>query len=88
MRENKKLWLAPIVITLVLVGVLLLLANLAVYGWRQGWLERGRAVSNVPRVGSIAWWGTSRGGGYGHVAIVVAVAIPIAVTVAVSMTTA
>lgn len=27
MRENKKLWLAPIVITLVLVGVLLVLAK-------------------------------------------------------------
>ena len=27
MRENKKLWLAPIVITLVLVGVLLVLAE-------------------------------------------------------------
>lgn len=42
-------------------------------GWRQGWLQRGRQVSNVPRVGSIAWWGSSRGGGYGHVAIVLAV---------------
>ena len=27
MRENKKLWLAPIVITLVLVGALLVLAK-------------------------------------------------------------
>ena len=27
MRENKKLWLAPIVITLVLVGILLVLAK-------------------------------------------------------------
>ncbi len=27
MRENKKLWLAPIIITLVLVGVLLVLAK-------------------------------------------------------------
>ena len=27
MRENKKFWLAPIVITLVLVGVLLVLAK-------------------------------------------------------------
>lgn len=42
-------------------------------GWRQGWLERGRTVSSVPQVGSIAWWGTSRGGGYGHVGIVIGV---------------
>lgn len=42
-------------------------------GWRQGWIERGRTVSNVPRVGSIAWWGTSRGGGYGHVGMVIGV---------------
>jgi Family of unknown function (DUF5989) len=27
MRENKKLWLAPIVITLILVGVMLVLAK-------------------------------------------------------------
>ncbi len=42
-------------------------------GWRQGWIDRGRPVSNVPQIGSIAWWGTSRGGGYGHVGIVVGI---------------
>ncbi|GAB3713946.1 hypothetical protein GCM10028815_30770 [Mariniluteicoccus flavus] len=42
-------------------------------GWRQGWIQRGRVVSNVPKVGSVAWWGASRGSGYGHVAIVIAV---------------
>ncbi|WP_141211177.1 CHAP domain-containing protein, partial [Enemella dayhoffiae] len=41
--------------------------------WRDGWVQRGRPVSNVPKVGAIAWWGTSRGGGYGHVGIVVGV---------------
>ncbi|WP_460744109.1 CHAP domain-containing protein, partial [Mariniluteicoccus endophyticus] len=42
-------------------------------GWRQGWLQRGRAVGSQPRVGAIAWWGASRGGGYGHVGIVIGV---------------
>lgn len=39
-------------------------------GWKQGWIERGRAVGTTPRVGAVAWW--SRGS-YGHVAYVVAV---------------
>ena len=43
------------------------------YAWRQGWIDAGRSVGTTPRVGAIAWWGTSRGGGYGHVAVVVAV---------------
>jgi surface antigen len=43
------------------------------YKWRQGWLDRGRAVGTTPRVGAIAWWGTSRGSGFGHVAVVIGV---------------
>ncbi|MCU1591769.1 MAG: Peptidase propeptide, partial [Frankiales bacterium] len=42
-------------------------------GWRQGWIDRGRAVGSTPRVGSVAWWGSSTGGGFGHVALVTAV---------------
>jgi hypothetical protein len=40
--------------------------------WRQGWLDRGRTVSTTPVVGSVAWWGTSKGK-LGHVAYVKAV---------------
>ncbi len=43
------------------------------YAWKQGWIDRGRSWGTTARVGSIAWWGTSRGGGFGHVAVVTAV---------------
>jgi hypothetical protein len=43
------------------------------YAWRQGWIESGRAVGTTPRVGAIAWWGKSRGSGFGHVAVVIGV---------------
>lgn len=38
-----------------------------------GAINSGYAVDSTPKVGSVAWWGTSRGGGLGHVAIVSAV---------------
>ncbi|CRK59332.1 Choline binding protein D [Alloactinosynnema sp. L-07] len=38
--------------------------------WRQGALNRGKPVDGTPKRGAVAWWGSSHGGGYGHVAIV------------------
>ena len=40
--------------------------------WKQGWINRGRPWGTTPRVGSVAWWGTSVGS-YGHVGVVTAV---------------
>ena len=40
--------------------------------WRQGWINRGRTVSSTPKVGAVAWWGTSYST-YGHVAYVLKV---------------
>jgi surface antigen len=39
-------------------------------GWKDGAISRGYQVDNTPRIGSVAWWGASRGGGLGHVAVV------------------
>ncbi|WP_375424836.1 CHAP domain-containing protein, partial [uncultured Friedmanniella sp.] len=41
--------------------------------WRQGAIDRKIAHGSKPVVGAVAWWGTSRGGGYGHVAVVTGV---------------
>ncbi|WP_373869723.1 CHAP domain-containing protein [Acrocarpospora pleiomorpha] len=38
--------------------------------WRQGALNRGHPVNQNPARGSVAWWGSGFGGGYGHVAVV------------------
>lgn len=42
-------------------------------GWKDGAASRGYRVDGTPQIGSVAWWGASRGGGLGHVAIVSAV---------------
>ncbi|GGM93398.1 hypothetical protein GCM10011609_33620 [Lentzea pudingi] len=34
--------------------------------WRQGAINRGKPVDNMPKRGAVAWWGASHGGGYGH----------------------
>jgi len=38
--------------------------------WKQGAINRGKPVNDTPKRGAVAWWGSSHGGGYGHVAIV------------------
>jgi surface antigen len=42
-------------------------------GWKQGAINSGYQTSTTPIVGAVAWWGTSIGGGFGHVAVVTAV---------------
>jgi len=41
--------------------------------WKAAAGNVGLEVTSTPHVGDVAWWGRSRGGGYGHVAIVMAV---------------
>jgi surface antigen len=41
--------------------------------WKDGAISRGYRVDSSPGIGSVAWWGASRGGGLGHVAIVSAI---------------
>jgi surface antigen len=42
-------------------------------GWKDGAISRGYRVDDTPAIGAVAWWGSSRGGGLGHVAIVTGV---------------
>jgi surface antigen len=41
--------------------------------WKQGAINSGYQTSTTPVVGAVAWWGSSTGGGFGHVAVVIAV---------------
>lgn len=50
--------------------------------WKDVAGNAGLQVTGTPSVGDVAWWGTSRGGGYGHVAVVTAVESGGAVTIA------
>lgn len=50
--------------------------------WKDAAGNAGLEVRSSPSVGDIAWWGASRGGGYGHVAVVTAVESSGAVTIA------